>query len=171
MKRRYAWAALLLLAPLAMSCSFGDIYNGCGDERPDGITMTDLFGTYAGPDAGTVTLRDDRTFVADGLRIKDKDQLAGHGTWAMRPAPTPPRTADDGEIVLTFVHDDGTTTDWTRIDVGGKAVEYGAGQRDLTLWLYYLYGDVESCDPRKLSKVDGPGPGGASGGPPGTSPS
>jgi hypothetical protein len=156
MRARYVLLFAALVATMATGCSFGDIYNGsggCGYGGPDGVTEADLVSHYYGTDAGSLTLNGDRTFVADGLRVKDgapDGKLSGHGTWALRPQPKDPHTADDGELVLTFVHDDGTTMNWTRIDVGGDDRRYA--------WLYYLYGDLESCDLRRLARDSLPGP-------------
>jgi hypothetical protein len=158
MKTRYVLLSAALVTTMAMGCSFGDIYAGggasaCGYGGPSGVTEADLVSHYYGTDAGSLTLNADRTFVADELRVKGvapDGKLSGHGTWALRPKPTGAHSADDGEVVLTFVHDDGTTADWSRIDVGGDDPAYA--------WLYYLYGDLESCDLRRLARDSLPNP-------------
>jgi hypothetical protein len=173
-----------------LSCSLGDIFNvGCGYGRPDGIEINDLVATYGGPDTGTITLRKDGTFSAKDLRKKHHDDdevelLSGHGTWSLNERGNRTRRLEDySDIALTFEASDGTTSTWTRIDIGGSEVGYASrspgrsstgtatsssGEYGFDVWLYYLSGDFSSCDIVKLdrhdpgarrSPTDRPGPG------------
>jgi hypothetical protein len=140
--------ALVLLTPLALACSFGDIYNGCGSHGTEDLVPGDLVGTWSGTDAGTLTLNSDGTFTASELRQKDADPrlLTGRGTWSMNQASTSDteRVADVSDVPLTFANPDGTKTAWNRIDVNHDIRPV----RELR----YLYGPPESCDLRTLVK-------------------
>jgi hypothetical protein len=140
----------VVLAVGAMACSLGDIYNGeCGYVGEDRYETGALTGAFSDPKTGTVTLKGDGTFTASGLRVRGaagEEQFGGRGTWSLRARPTPADNAEAGRLVLTFVRDDGTTEDWTRINPGGSTT-------DSVEYLYYLYGDLESCDLQKIPRV------------------
>jgi hypothetical protein len=132
-----------------MACSLGDIYNGeCGYAGQDHYETGAVAGAFSDPTTAPVTLNGDGTFTATGLRVKGtagEEQFGGRGTWSLRARPSPANNAEAGQLVLTFVRDDGTAKDWTRINPGGSTtdVEY----------LYYLYGDLESCELQKIPRV------------------
>jgi hypothetical protein len=141
------------LAVAAMACGLGDIYSGdCGYVGEDHYETGALAGTFSDPTTGTVTLNGDGTFTASGLWVKGTaggEPLDGRGTWSLRARPSPADSAEDGTLVLTFVRDDGSTEDWTRINPGGPSgVDY----------LYYVYGDLESCELMKIPRVPTAGP-------------
>jgi hypothetical protein len=138
----------VLLAPLAMACSFGDIFNGCGSHGTEDLVADDLVGTWRGADAGTLVLDADGGFTATDLRQKDTDPalLSGKGTWSLNQTSSSATARVDGvsDILLTFVHPDGTRTAWNRIDVDHNIRPVRQ--------LLYLYGAPESCDLRILKK-------------------
>ena len=152
--------AFALLASSLLGCALGDIFNaGCGYSRPDGVEISDLVATYGGPDTGTITLKKDGTFSATDLRKKHHDSdevtlLSGRGTWSLneRGPNRTQRTEDYSDIALTFAENDGTTSTWTRIDIGASEVGYASGEYGFDVWLYYLSGDFSSCDIVKLDR-------------------
>ncbi|MEV4514439.1 hypothetical protein AB0K00_36440 [Dactylosporangium sp. NPDC049525] len=140
----------IVLAAGTLACSLGDTFtSNCTYAGGDQYETGALAGEYSDPKTGTVTLAADGTFTANGLRTKGatgEEPLGGHGTWSLRARPSPADTAEAGMLVLTFRNDDGTTRDWTRINPGGS--------RDGVVdYLFYLYGDLESCELQQIHRT------------------
>lgn len=115
--------------------------------------MTDLAGTWSGPDAGTVELNADGSFIATDLREKDGDKtklVSGQGVWSLNQTSSEEneRTAGVSDVQLTFVDADGSERAWNKIDV--------ADVRPVSR-LEYVYSFAkeiwDDCDLRKLTRA------------------
>jgi hypothetical protein len=136
-------AAMVFISAAVVCCIgawviFGPVnYVGCGTGRPDGITASDLVGTYVTADGGRLELRADGTFDASGLADHDVDgepaprRLSGPGTWGLRPA-----DSVEQDIYLSFTAPAGHQEGF------GVSI---AGTREEP-WLYWYVGDPDSCD-------------------------
>lgn len=152
-------AALLLLLP---ACALGDIWNtGCGNERASGVEVADVVGTFGDDKTGTLTLGQDGTFEAKGLRRKDRDGakervMAGTGTWKLNEREGRTKRSETyADIPLTF---DDTGETWYRVDIAATAVHLASGGIGFDLKLYYLLGDFGNCDIVTLERAgDGKG--------------
>lgn len=121
-------------------------YFGCGTERPDGITASDLVGTYVTADGGRLELRADGTFDASGLADHDVDgkpapqRLSGAGTWGLRPADSAGQ-----DIYLSFTAPTGHPEGFmTGVDIAGTREEP---------WLYWHVSDPDLCDLYRFTRV------------------
>jgi hypothetical protein len=138
-----------LLLPSTAACSFGDELNGgCGSHGTEDVVTADLVGAWSGTNGDTVVLAADGAFTAKDLRQKNAhpDGLSGRGTWSLNhtSSSATKRIGNVSDVLLTFVHPDGTKTDWNRIDVDHNVRPVSR--------LEYLYGNAEDCDLRVLNK-------------------
>jgi len=150
---RVARVALVLLL-LLPACAFGDIFNGCGGARPDGVERVDIVGVY-GDRNSTLTLDEDGNFEAKGLRRKDHDGdpervMSGTGTWRLNErGGRTERSEDYSDIPLTF-DDSGET--WYRVDLTASPFGTADGQIGYHVTLYYLIGDFGHCEAVTLER-------------------
>jgi hypothetical protein len=142
-----ARVALVLLLVLP-ACAFGDIWNGCGGGRPEGVQRVDVVGVYGNPDS-TLTLDQDGRFEAKGLRRKDHDGdrervMSGTGTWRLNDRDGRTKRSEDyADIPLTF---DDTGETWYRIDLTASLFGAADNQMGYHVTLYYLFGDTGHCE-------------------------
>jgi hypothetical protein len=137
-------AVLLLLVSLSsFACGVPSPFGGCAPGRPDGITTTDLVGTYSGQNAGTLVLNGDGSFTASELDVGFGDQgitaKSGTGTWTLQD-----RDSLQTDVSLVFVGPDGTEGGWDLIDVAGTKAEP---------LLWYFYGDPDECNLREMKRT------------------
>jgi hypothetical protein len=147
---RLALAALLLLAPMAMACTMGEIFDGCGSHGTEDLTQADLVGTWSGKDAGKLVLRADGSFVATELHEDNRGRVtSGAGTWTLNrtSSTATARTPGVSDVGLVFVATDGSKREWNRIDVDHDIRPVSQ--------LLYLVGDAADCDLRTLVKQPG----------------